>query len=528
VAHVLDKKLSGSLELDGDGTEGPLATVVFREGSPSKARTAEPHYLGMVLHTLGIIDDTKLNASLGRLAQERRPHGHILRDMGALNDEGLLQGLRVQLSGKLEPLFGLPPSTNYRFFENHDGLPTWGGPEVVTVDLIPILWSALQRFPPVPHVERALARVAPDMQMRVTARIDPARFRFSKRTADLVERMRATPLTVDQMIATGLADMSGARLLVYGLLLTKQIMFSAAEPLTPAPSRTPGAQAPPAPAISRSPTNPSALPRPVAEIRAAAASDPPSVAPARGSTAPASTTSAPPPGVALTPELVAVRQGIIDRVAKIGEEDYFQVLGLPRDASPGAVQQAYIALAKVWHPDRLAPQLFDVRDLSGKVFTRMTEARVTLTDPEKRAAYIAALNRGARPDRPIAARATNHSLEFQKAEVFLKKRQLDAAEEHCRRAREADPANADYLALLTWIELERDGVAQENVPKYLDAFDRALKMNERCERAYVYRATLYKRMNKPDKAYLDFKMAAEVNPKNIDAAREVILYKKRL
>jgi hypothetical protein len=53
-------------------------------------------------------------------------------------------------------------------------------------------------------------------------------------------------------------------------------------------------------------------------------------------------------------------------------------------------------------------------------------------------------------------------------------------------------------------------------------------MNERCERAYVYRATLYKRMNKPDKAYLDFKMAAEVNPKNIDAAREVILYKKRL
>jgi curved DNA-binding protein CbpA len=237
--------------------------------------------------------------------------------------------------------------------------------------------------------------------------------------------------------------------------------------------------------------------------------------------------SAPPPGVAMTPELAAMRQRIIDRVADIGEEDYFKALGLERDATDEALQHAYISLAKVWHPDRLAPQLFDVHDLAGKVFLRMTEARNTLLDPEKRAAYLDALSRGQRPDRVAAARASSAIADFEKAEGFLKRKNLDAAEQHARNAHEAEPANAAYLALLTSIEIERDPAAADHPGRYMEALDRAVKLDPRCERAFMARAALYRRSGKPEKAYADFKEAAAINPKNIDAMREVMLHRKR-
>ena len=220
-----------------------------------------------------------------------------------------------------------------------------------------------------------------------------------------------------------------------------------------------------------------------------------------------------------------MRQSIIERVSTIGDEDYFDLLGLPQDAPANEVQTAYTTLAKVWHPDRLAPQLFDVRDMAAKIFAKMSEARVTLTDPHKRATYIADPRRGERSAE--IARVTNASLEFQKADVFMRKKNLAQAEAHARRAHEADPANADYLALLTWIEMEQDGPKAPRAAKHLAELERAVKLDERCERAHFYRGVLHKRMGKPDKAYLDFKAAAEINPKNIDAAREVLLYRKR-
>ena len=505
VAHALERKLTGTLQLEAPG--GNISTVVLSEGWPCKARTTEPHYLGMLLHTLGLIDDTQHNASLARLAKERRPHGQILLEMGVITEEGLLRGLRTQLAGKVEPLFGLGPSTMYRYYEGFDALVSWGGPEVALADPLPMLWAAIQRWPPTPHVDAVLARIDKNVAMRIVPRMDLERFRFAPRTRDLVEALRHKPLALDGMIATELADPRGAGLLVFCMALTKQLAFSIIEQ----PSK-------PVSSPPRTPTSPSSAPPLPAD------SSPPG-----SKSTPPKLRSEPPQGVLLTPELSALRQGIIDRVATIMDEDYFRVLGIPREAPVAIAQQAYIALAKSWHPDRLAPQLFDVRDLAQKCFIRMTEARGILTDPEKRAAYVVSLKQGTHPVRVAgpAPGMTGAAFEFQKAELFLKKRDLVLADEHCRRAHEADPANADYVALLTWIEVEREGASTDNLPKHMDALDRALKMNERCERAYFYRGMLYKRLNKPEKAFADFQAAAAINPKNIDAAREVYLFRKR-
>jgi tetratricopeptide (TPR) repeat protein len=508
-AYVLDKKLSGSLVLDGpDGTYG---TVIFRDGWPMKARTREPHYLGMVLHTLGLVDPGNLNASLARLASEKRLHGQILREMGALTDEGLQRGLRAQLTEKLEPLFGLPAPTRYRFHEAYDALAGWGGDDAALLDPLAVIWAALERWPPLAHIDKALARVPQEVRMRVTAKLELSRFRFAKRTQDLLELMRQRPLTLVEMIGTGEVEAPQARLAIYCLLMTKQITFAigeqAAPPMRPplqsfslTPGSLPPSQQPPAP--SQAPRRPTTQP----PVRRHA--------------------SAPPPGVDYTPELAERRNQIIERAATIMEEDYFSVLGIARASGPDAAQQAFVTLAKSWHPDRLAPQLFDVHDLAAKVFARMSEARAVLTDPNTRAEYVLTLRQAMRSS-PSMAPGVNAPLEFQKADIQFKKKAYAEAIEHCRRAHEADPANADYLALLTWLKVEKDGTNQANAPRHLEALDRAVKLNDRCERAHFYRGMLLKRMGKPDKAYLDFKDVAEINPNNIDAAREVLLYRKR-
>ena len=57
--------------------------------------------------------------------------------------------------------------------------------------------------------------------------------------------------------------------------------------------------------------------------------------------------------------------------------------------------------------------------------------------------------------------------------------------------------------------------------------DEAVRMNGNCERAHFYRGMLHKRTENPKQALKDFKRAVELNPHNLDAAREIRLYGMR-
>lgn len=66
-------------------------------------------------------------------------------------------------------------------------------------------------------------------------------------------------------------------------------------------------------------------------------------------------------------------------------QDYYQVLGVTREASPEEVKKAYRKLALRWHPDR-HPQEKE-RAAAEETFKRVSEAYEVLSDPEKRARY---------------------------------------------------------------------------------------------------------------------------------------------
>ena len=62
-------------------------------------------------------------------------------------------------------------------------------------------------------------------------------------------------------------------------------------------------------------------------------------------------------------------------------KDYYQTLGVARDASADAIKHAYRRLARKNHPDLNKEPAAEAR------FKEMGEAYATLKDPEKRAAY---------------------------------------------------------------------------------------------------------------------------------------------
>ena len=65
-------------------------------------------------------------------------------------------------------------------------------------------------------------------------------------------------------------------------------------------------------------------------------------------------------------------------------QDYYEVLGVPRTASPDEIRKAYRKLALKWHPDRHKPE---TRKEAEERFKRISEAYEVLSDPEKRKQY---------------------------------------------------------------------------------------------------------------------------------------------
>jgi curved DNA-binding protein len=65
-------------------------------------------------------------------------------------------------------------------------------------------------------------------------------------------------------------------------------------------------------------------------------------------------------------------------------QDYYQVLGVERNADPKQIKAAYRKLARKWHPDLHTGKK---KDEAEEKFKQINEAYEVLSDPDKRAKY---------------------------------------------------------------------------------------------------------------------------------------------
>jgi tetratricopeptide (TPR) repeat protein len=534
LVYAHDRQLTGTFEFRAP--DASMATVLMLQGRPAKAKlTAESIYLGQVLLELGAIDAAAHDASLREMASPasagaRRLHGTILLELGAIDRGQLDDGLRAQLLRKMALVATMPAATVFEFYGDWDGLADFGA-DAVPIDTFGVVWSAIREQPPFEHAKAALERMTRGrLRAAKTAQLD--RFAFSPEERRWIELLRVRALRLDEFFAAaeGINERI-TRLIVYCLAITKQIELVSEEEAAAAEA----AAAAIPPASSSAPITPKAAVGRITLRRERVITSPnivkeessprvPSIPDQRASPPPDQASTA----IAATPAPEARRKNIVERARVIDKQNYFEMLGVTPETSTEDVKNAYITLAKTWHPDRLPTVLAEVKDECARVFARMSEAHQTLTDAEKRKRYLTLMKEGG--ETPEAQQEIQNvvgaSVEFQKAEICLRKNDLARAEELARHAVEMDPNQAEYIALLAWIESQKDASAEATQARIAD-LDRALKINDRCERAYYYRAMLYKRHNRDGPAFKDFKKIAELNPKNIDAQREIRLYEMR-
>jgi tetratricopeptide (TPR) repeat protein len=570
LVYALEKKLNGSIELFA--TDKRSAAILFTDGLPSKARTSESVlHLGRVLQDLGHLNEEQLTQSLADLAKAKaaRPvlHGELLIAQGILDAPKVRAGLREQLGRKLGHVAAMPADTRYAFYDSFDSLRSWGG-DGEGIDPVPLLWGMLLEYAPWDHVNAALARVAPS-PLRLVRGNGTERLGLGKEETSAVDLLRARPMRAIDLARVARLNDRTAQLLVYLLLVTKQVdVVSSAEaaaarvpsrpstpsigmdklrprsqtPMprrTPVPGATPVARATPLPRrASLPPTGAvSVTPVPSTIARGSTPSGPfgrasPSGQYNKGLTPSGqfmkNSTPIPPPS--LPPELAERWLEIVQRAATIDRADYFMMLDIARDASQADVESAFFALAKRWHPDRLPPELGSVRDACSRVFGRISEAHATLTDEEQRTVYMRLLidGSGSPETQATVAKVIEAATSFQKAEVCLRRNDVAQAETFCRKALDDDATQPDYLAMLAWLlALKEENQSPERTMESIQMLERAIAMNDSCEKAYFWRGMLNKRLGRSELAVRDFRRAYDLNPRNIDAGREVRLYHMR-
>jgi curved DNA-binding protein CbpA len=536
LVYALDKRLDGTFVLQTP--DGQRSAFTVEAGVPIKAKPAQPViHLGRLLLELGKIDEDTYNKSLARVAKEKVLHGQLLLSMGKIDQKTLDAALSEQLLRQMVFLFSLSPRTVYGFYQGQDFLERWAG-DGATLEPLRTIWHGVRRYENLKRIDTTLQRLG-NYPLRIHPAAQLHRFGFSAADVPVIEVLRAKPQPLRDLLGSGVADVNTVKRVVYVAMLTRHLDVGAtplgldaqrARKAAPGPVIAPPTESSPAGVAPPPASTRAAQPRPVIAMSdnvPASLRSPLMAALANTKAAP---NAAPGPAVVETPETIQFREELEQRLAKAPNQNYYEILGVPRDAPGAAISAAFFQLAKKWHPDRLGPELASVKEDAVRLFARMTEAHQTLTDDEKRREYDELVREGGgtSAEQEEVQKVMRAVVAYQKAQVLYRKQAFAEAEKLAKAAMEDDPAQGDYLAL--WAQIEAQKPERAQMGRWDDLIDRlseAIKKERDNERLRFARGEVLKRAGKQDLAIRDFKWCADNNPKNHDAVREVRIYNMR-
>jgi curved DNA-binding protein CbpA len=499
IAHILDEKLNGMLHLEHDETK---SWIFFEDGFPAGVHAPQSQdFLGTVLRELGLIDDMAFNDSLMNMAKTKRLQGELLLESGTIEEDQLERALSLQLARKLSRLFSLRSGT-YRFAEYEELPPPM---EPIRVNPYALIYNGIKNTYTADDLKKGL-EVLVGRSCKVSGIFIQRKELFEFPSDDMADAELLREFRLPQEFVRGTrsgptAGMMMLMALLYcGMLELEEAQFA----VSLKGGRTPRA--------------PRAASRPTAQQPAQAA-------------APKATGT---PNVGTTPAQRKKAQGISDELRKkindkfeqVKTGDLWEILEVEQDADMSVIKKSFITMAKVYHPDRLSGT--EDEELSHRmdmIFARLNEAHVTLSDPERRAEY----DKKGPMQKDGKAHPEEAKVQFQKAIVYIKKRDLMKAAESMRWAADLDPKNGDYRAYNAWLEYERDAETpqMQRKTRFKDRLIDISKGFPASFHALKFLAAICHDLNDDQNYVKALKLAYKLNPNDVEIARQLRLVKIR-
>ncbi len=516
LVHILARTLTGSLVLRP--ARGGEYALVFENAIPLKiGGDFGGARLGDLLVAAGVIDARLLAKSLENAKVSKKPIGRQLVTDGVLRADKLATALERQMEDRLRALAKIVADGAYAFYRGHDFLVGARHTEPTPIDALAAVVLAARAWNDEARIDATL-RTIEDRPLALHPAATLRRFHLTDHEKDALDAAIAGGTKYREL----LDDRNGLRLLrpvIYALAVTRHLELGAADAWPLGVEKTRAAAEVAAAAAHRRSFPPISPMRTTSPPERKPPSDPPQSP--RVAVPPAPRIVEAPP---ITPPQTDERRTLLEqRAAALETKDPYQILGVPRSASPADIQAAFLRAAKLFHPDRLSPELADLRETAEKVFAAITDAQKLLADADRRRAF----DTGGPPkdDAAEVARVLGAATNFAKAEHFLKRNEVGKALEHARLAVDADPERGEYLALVGW--LESMGTAKNAARDALAILNRALAIDGGDDRALYYRGAILKRLGREDDAIKDFRRAVTLNPQNVDAVRELRLHGMR-
>jgi curved DNA-binding protein CbpA len=508
LVSLLERSSTGTLVIEtGDSVRSALYVDC---GVPTKMRLGTPEArLGEVLVELGYLKSDVAETTYAQAVEKHQLHGKTLVETGLLDDSDLPLALRTQLVKKLQLAATLPPSTVFGFYDGSDYLSKWRSGPNPTSPLV-VAWALARSHADMNVIATVVHRIE-NYPLRLHPQAQVRSFGFNRSELTLLDVIRARPQTIESLRRMGLVSPHTLERIIYVLSLTRHLDFG--RNLTPLGLGAVNER-------DEQLLEPKESIRPSRPVVLGTPSNPENASPSEH--VPNKRTPSQPASIH------DERRLQLEKWVQTAEtQTYFELLGVPTDASTTTVQEAYLKLAKTFHPDRLPTDLADLKPLATKIFAKISEAHQVLSDPEKRSAYVESLRHvGEESEEEKVRRILRATSAFQKAEVLLKKRMIAAAELEVKRALEDDPEQPDYLALHAWIQSTKTDSAA-HLPGLLKTLSDAVTRNPASEKNRYYRVQLLKRLDRIDEAVADCRIIVEKNPHHVDALREIRLWEMR-
>ena len=312
-------------------------------------------------------------------------------------------------------------------------------------------------------------------------------------------------------------------------------------PVTPPPSRLPGN-------AERAPEKqPRELPRLAREAGRAAppraevpkvqkappmlqSTPPPAPTPAAVKAMAAPPVARPPPVWAVTPPGESP-EAAVERIGKLllqfEKADHFEVLGLERKSATSAeAKRNFFVLAKELHPDTVTgPGEGELRALKERLFGRINAAAQVLSDDKRRKDYEDEL--AGKKDSVDIARIFAAEENFQRAEIMIKARKYQEGLELLEKAISLNAEEAEFYAWRGYAKFLLSKDRKQAYPDCADDCRKAIKMIDLCVPAHLFLGHMSKVVGDLKLAQRCFQRVLELEPRHVEAQRELRLMGKK-